>query len=231
MNPTPWISTTVPGGPLPGEKPVTDNDGAKSAALEAVPAPFATDTFPETAPSGTVASMRVSDTTENAGPSRSPNFTLVAPLKSEPLIVTTLPVIPEPGENELIDGGCSIANAHAAPPGLLAHGRPISAVFPSPDKRNAEPCWPGLLTAPVPTSFGPGCDHVDPERVKTHVAPVKSLSLSPRSAPCSHHPTTPRSTPAWPHLPRPCRPASVPAGTKSSPTGRTPTSRRPTAVP
>src|SRR5437588_2271559 len=70
------------------------------------------------------------------------------------------------------------ANTHPAPVLLLSCQPPISAVPPSPDKATLTPCS-AAPTAPLPTSFDPCCDHVDPERENTHAAPVLLLSCQP----------------------------------------------------
>src|SRR5205807_508263 len=96
-------------------------------------------------------------------------------------------------------------NTHAAPVLLLSCQPPISAVPPSPDKATLTPCS-AAPTAPLPTSVGPCCDHVDPERENTHAAPVLLLSCQPPISavppspdkatltPCSAAPTAPLPT-------------------------------------
>src|SRR5207237_2412370 len=69
-------------------------------------------------------------------------------------------------------------NTHAAPLKLSSHVPPISAVHPSPDSATLPPC-PAASAAPVPTSFDPCCDQVDPERASTHAAPVPPSSTGP----------------------------------------------------
>jgi hypothetical protein len=54
VNPIPWMSTTVPGGPLAGEKLVIDKVGVKLVELVAVPAAVVSEIGPVTAPLGTL---------------------------------------------------------------------------------------------------------------------------------------------------------------------------------
>ena len=90
-----------------------DNVGVKLCELVAVPSGVVTETFAATAPSGTVAVICVFDSTVKAA-AKLPNFTLLAPFRLIPVMVMWLPVIPEPGESEVIAGRGS-ANTHAAP--------------------------------------------------------------------------------------------------------------------
>src|SRR5436305_3574862 len=120
----------------------------------------------------------VEDTSVNEA-ARLPNFTLLAPPRYVPVIVTELPVIPQVGVIDPIDGGVDIPNTHAAPM-ESSLGPPISAVLPSPDNATLNPWLAMGPVTPVPTSFDPCWDQVDPERVNTHAAPMPPmLSLSP----------------------------------------------------
>src|ERR1700733_3810311 len=58
---------------------------------------------------------------------------------------------------------------HAAPAGSLSSQPPTRAVLPLPDSATPEPKLPPTVS--LPTSFGPCCVHVEPERVNTHAAP------------------------------------------------------------
>jgi hypothetical protein len=103
VKPTPVSVTTVPAGPLVGAMAVIDSVGVKFAALVALPAAVVTEILPATAALGTVAVICVADSTLYDA-ARPANFTLLAPLKFVPVIVTLLPVIAEVGVNELTVG-------------------------------------------------------------------------------------------------------------------------------
>ena len=108
-NPVPLIVTEVPTGPLFGEKdvifgavpapPVTVN----CVALVAKPSGVTTLIRPVFAPEGTVAVIFTSESTVNAAGVPA-NFTLVAPVNPDPLIVTEVPTGPLAGENDEIAG-------------------------------------------------------------------------------------------------------------------------------
>jgi hypothetical protein len=104
LNPIPLIVTLVPYGPLVGEKLVTDSVGVNDDALVTVPAAVVTEILDATAsPFGTVAVICDAEDTVNDA-ANDPNFTLLAPLKFDPVIVTELPVIPLAGEKPVIVG-------------------------------------------------------------------------------------------------------------------------------
>jgi hypothetical protein len=75
LNPTPLIVTTVAAGPLDGLKLVIENVGVKFVELVPVPPGVVTETFPGTAPSGTIALSCVTDANVTEGEARAPNFT------------------------------------------------------------------------------------------------------------------------------------------------------------
>ena len=65
-----------------------------------MPAAVVTEIGPGTVTIGTLALSRVGETTVNREVATAPNLTLLAPHRYVPLIVTRLPAIPDPGENE-----------------------------------------------------------------------------------------------------------------------------------
>ena len=109
VNPVPLIVTEVPTGPLFGEKDVIF--GAAPAplvtvncvALVAKPSGVTTLIRPVVAPGGTVAVIFTSESTLNVAGVPA-NFTLVAPVNPDPLIVTEVPTGPLFGENDEIAG-------------------------------------------------------------------------------------------------------------------------------
>ena len=108
LNPAPVIVTLVPYGPLVGLRLVTDSVGVKLLALVAVPAAVVTEIVPAVAPFGTVAVICVPpEFTVYDGDASPWNFTLLAPLKYDPEIITELPVIPLVGEKPEIVGAMS----------------------------------------------------------------------------------------------------------------------------
>jgi hypothetical protein len=78
----------------------------KSVALVPVPLAFVTVIGPVVAPDGTVAVIRVDDTTLNVA-DVPPNRTAVVPVKSVPSIVTLVPTAPLVGENDVIVGAAA----------------------------------------------------------------------------------------------------------------------------
>src|ERR1051326_677460 len=102
---TPVMVTDVPEFPLTG---VNDVMLAVAATMNGlvVPVPPGVVTLigPEVAPFGTVVLIVVSFTTVNVADVPL-NETPVAPVKRTPVIVTALPVPPEPGDTLAIDGG------------------------------------------------------------------------------------------------------------------------------
>ena len=88
-----------------------------------------------------------------------------------------LPIAPEPVSLEpcWVQVEPERVNTHAAPTRPLSPGPPINAVFPSPDSATLEP-KSALPLAPDPVSLEPCWVQVEPERVKTHAAPARSLS-------------------------------------------------------
>lgn len=104
LKPTPLICTTVPTGPLPGLKPVIDSVGVKLEALVPVPAGVVTEIVPVTAPFGTFAFSELVETNVTEAELSVPNLTVAFGVKSCPLIVTVLPVMPDDGKNELTVG-------------------------------------------------------------------------------------------------------------------------------
>jgi len=109
VNPVPVIVTTLPTGPLVGEKPVmvggVGGVTVKSWALVAVPEGVVTAILPVVAPEGTVAVSWVPEGFhENAVALVTLNFTDVVPTKMDPLIVTEDPTGPLVGEKLVMLG-------------------------------------------------------------------------------------------------------------------------------
>lgn len=98
----PVIVTNVEVVPLVGVNDViVGNNPYKKPSAEDVPDGVVTLTLPE-APVATVAVIVVVFTTVNDDAATPPKLTVVAPVKFEPVIVITVPVIPLSGVNELI---------------------------------------------------------------------------------------------------------------------------------
>jgi hypothetical protein len=133
----PVIVTEVPTGPLVGEKDVIVGAAevvtTKSVALVAVPDGVVTEIFPVEAPVGTVAVIRVPGVfTENVVAAAPPNFTDVAPPKSEPLMVTEVPTGPLVGEKEVMVGAAGAVTTKsvalvAVPSGVVTLIFPVAA--------------------------------------------------------------------------------------------------------
>jgi hypothetical protein len=107
-NPAPDTVTELVGGPL-----VTDSTmlgkTAKARLLVAFPPGVVAVIGPDDgAAAGTAAVILISDWTLNAA-ATPPNFTAVAPVKPEPVIVTLVPIVPEDGLNELTTGAAATA--------------------------------------------------------------------------------------------------------------------------
>jgi len=102
----PLIVTDVPAGPLVGEKLVIVGDAAvrvNELADVAVPPAAVTEIVPVVAPFGTAAAMWLASVTENVADVPL-NFTLVAPVKFVPVIVTLVATGPLAGEKLAIVG-------------------------------------------------------------------------------------------------------------------------------
>src|SRR2546425_454246 len=134
-SPEPLIVTTVPVGPLPGEKLVIRNGIVKDAALVAVPATFVTLMLPSgAAPSGTV--MRIDVAVRwvivpTSIPLRVPDVT---ESRFVPFTVTSVPTGPEAGVNELIVGGritTKLVALVATPEDVVTETLPVTAVAPT----------------------------------------------------------------------------------------------------
>lgn len=106
-NPVPLIVTEVPTGPLFGEKDVIVGPAAlvtvNCVVLVAKPLGVTTLIRPVVAPAGTTAVILTSESTVNVAGVPA-NFTLVAPVNPDPLIVTEVPTGPLVGENDEIAG-------------------------------------------------------------------------------------------------------------------------------
>ena len=106
-NPAPLIVTEVPTGPLFGENEVIVGPAplvtVNCAVLVAKPSGVTTLIRPVVAPAGTTAVIFTSEPTVNVAGVPA-NFTLVAPLNPDPLIVTEVPTGPLVGENDEIAG-------------------------------------------------------------------------------------------------------------------------------
>lgn len=102
----PVIVTDVPAGPLVGEKPVIVGDAAVTVnelGDVAVPPAAVTEIVPVVAPFGTAAAIWLASVTENVADVPW-NFTLVAPVKFVPVIVTLVATGPLAGEKLAIVG-------------------------------------------------------------------------------------------------------------------------------
>lgn len=104
VNPVPVIVTEVPTGPLDGEKPVTLSETVKLTELVAVPAAVVIATGPVVAPDGTLAVIRVSESTVSVIALVLLKETTLAAVKPVPVIVTDVPVAPLVGEKLVIVG-------------------------------------------------------------------------------------------------------------------------------
>jgi len=118
--------TAVPVGPDDGVKEeITGGCDAVTVKVPfevpVPPGPF-TEIAPVTADSGTFTLMLVADAIVNVVVAMPPNFTAVAPVKFVPVIVTSVPIGPLAGENELIVGGSGITVKLAA---LVAVPTPV----------------------------------------------------------------------------------------------------------
>jgi hypothetical protein len=102
----PVIVTSVATGPLAGVNRLIRGDAVtvKSATLTALPAELVTPIFPIVAPLGTVARTCVGKSTEKTEAAVPLNVTLLVPVKFVPVIVTSTPIGPLVGVNELIAG-------------------------------------------------------------------------------------------------------------------------------
>src|SRR5580698_8083410 len=98
-NPAPATVTVMPGGP-PGADSAMPGLTVNAPRLAAVPVRLVTVTGPVQAPAGTVAVISAEDFTLN-WPAAPPNLTPATPANPEPLIVTSVPIVPEAGLNEL----------------------------------------------------------------------------------------------------------------------------------
>src|SRR5438552_5699946 len=91
----PVIVTLVPAGPLGGSNAVMPGETLKTIALEAVPFGVTTETFPVTAPEGTIVNTCVPvSLTLNSAETLLVKRTAVASWKFEPFIVTNAPTAP-----------------------------------------------------------------------------------------------------------------------------------------
>src|SRR5512132_2335128 len=131
----PLTVTTVPTGPLVGEKDeivglaplVTLN----ASALDTDPAGVVTEILPVDAPAGTVAVIFVEEFTVNIADVPA-NFTAVAPMKFVPLTVTTVPTGPLVGEKDEIVGLAPLVTLNASaldtdPAGVVTEILPVDA--------------------------------------------------------------------------------------------------------
>lgn len=106
VKPDPEIVTAVPTGPLEGLNMLTTGGPSTVKLVELVAVPFGvvTPMAPVFAPLGTEVLIRLSEPAVNVAEVPL-NFTLVAPVKPEPLIVTLDPTWPLVGEKEVMVGG------------------------------------------------------------------------------------------------------------------------------
>jgi hypothetical protein len=103
----PKMVTVVPLVPLVGvnEAIVGGANTVKSPLLVVLPAGLATVIFPLVAAEGTLTRICVSESMINPEAESPLNFTLDAPVKLAPVMVTAVPTAPLVGENELMLGG------------------------------------------------------------------------------------------------------------------------------
>ena len=138
----PVIVTLVPGLPLAGVNDVIVGAAPtpKLVALVAAAEPaVVTWIGPEVAPVGTVAVIDVPDTTVNEVAAVALNWTVVAPQKFVPVMVTTVPTGPPVGVNDVIVGA-------AAAETLKSSSRPLS--------NDAAPLLTTTLPVPVIAAHG-----------------------------------------------------------------------------
>ena len=108
VRPVPVMVTTVPTGPVPGEKPAMV--GAVTVKLEllsSVPPGEMTPILPVVAPTGTVAVICVALTSENVADVPL-NVTPVTSLKPVPVIVTSVPTGPDVGVKFVMIGPVTV---------------------------------------------------------------------------------------------------------------------------
>jgi arylamine N-acetyltransferase len=123
----PVIVTTAPIGPLAGRTVVTVGGGMTVNELPIpVPIGVVTDIAPVVVPTATVALIWVSEVTEKAEAVVPLKATAVAPVKAEPLIVTTVPTGPLGGATEVTVGGGMTVN------GVLVAVRPHEVMMIGP---------------------------------------------------------------------------------------------------
>ena len=131
LKPVPYTFTVLPRRPEPGLKLVIVGGTVTVNELEltAVPAGATTVIFPEVAPAGTVAWMVDADTTVKDVALTPLNCTAVAPVNSEPLIVTTVPTGPVDGEMPLMRGAVTVKlfGLSAVPDGVRTTIFPVCA--------------------------------------------------------------------------------------------------------
>jgi hypothetical protein len=129
----PAIVMPVPATPLVGEKLVIV--GAATVTVNeldevAVPPGVVTEIVPVIAPLGTVAEMWLASVTEKVAVVPL-NFTLVAPVKFVPVIVTLVPTTPLVGERLVIVGAATVTvkllAELAVPPGVTIVTFPVTA--------------------------------------------------------------------------------------------------------
>ena len=129
----PEIVTATPTAPLVGVKPVTVGTGSvtvKFVALVAVPPAVTTAIGPLVAPAGTVVVIVEASTTVNAGWLVVLNRTVVAPVRSVPVIVTAAPTTPLVGVKLVTVGtGTTVKFVAlvAVPPGVTTAIGPLVA--------------------------------------------------------------------------------------------------------
>ena len=122
--------TTVPAGPAAGENEVITGAGTtvKLAAETAEATPVVTPMGPVVAPAGTVAVSWVAEFTVNVGATVPLNVTRVAPVRSVPVMTTTVPTGPVTGVKLVMVGGVPTVNGVAEvamPPGVVTLMGPV----------------------------------------------------------------------------------------------------------
>ncbi len=126
LKPTPLIVTSVPAAPLFGVTSVTDSVGVNFVLLVTVATGVVSEIFPTRAPSGTIASTCVEDSTLKLAVSL-PNSTRLTAPRALPSIVTALPVIPELGVKPASFGTFETTTAL----GAESAGGPTPAALPA----------------------------------------------------------------------------------------------------
>lgn len=125
---TPVIVTSVPTGPLGGEKLRICGVTKKLVALLAFPPGVLMTIFPVSAPLGTTAATCVSESTVKLVAATPPNVTFLVCVRLAPVIVTDVPTIPVGGVKLAICGVTrNLWLLFSVPPGVATDTKPVIA--------------------------------------------------------------------------------------------------------